>query len=532
MAALHPSIAALQVAIVGVRFFGLSRGVFRYLERYVSHTVTFRLLTRLKVWFYDAVEPLSPAQMGGQRAGDLLYRAVGDIESLEAFFVRAVTPPLVALMTLVLLAGFLGGFHFQLILLSIGLFLVVGMGMPGIIGLLSRRWAREVVNLRASLQVDFVDSVGGLADLLAFNIEDRIGDRMNDHIGDLHAAEKKLAQIQALHRGLTVWGNQFGMWAVLLLGIVLVDKGELNALYLAALALMVLASFEALAPLPEAAREMNASVKAGERIFEFLGDDRNGVVPQPQMEVPVKFDIEITDLWMRYGEMDPYVLSSVDLEIPENGRVVIVGPSGAGKTSLLNCLLRFWEFERGSIRIGGIGIQEWDRGILRRQTGVVAQDSYTFNASVRENLLIARPEATQDELVDALYKAQLEPLIQTLPKGLDTPVGEHGLQLSAGERQRLAIARVFLRNSPLLLLDEVTANLDALTERSIMDALHRLMEGRTTLMLTHRLVDLEKMDEILVLRDGRVVERGTHAELISMHGAYYRSWSLQQQLLE
>ena len=531
MAALHPSIAVLQVAIVGVRFFGLSRGVFRYLERYVSHKVTFRLLTRLKVWFYDAVEPLSPASMATHRTGDLLSRAVGDIESLESFFVRAVSPPIVALVTLIIMSLFLADFDFSIALLLVGLFLLAGVGIPGLINILSRGYAREMVSARARVQVEFVDGVGGLADLIAFNRQDLIRERMDGHMRRLHAAEWKLNRIQALHHALTILVNQFGLWSVLVLSIALVGRGQLESLYVAALALAALASFEALGPLPEAARKLNASIKAGERIFEVIGEDRQEYLPASTAEISESFSVEISNLWMRYGQADPYVLSDVNLVIPEGGRVAIVGPSGAGKTSLLNCLLRFWEFERGDIRIGGVEIQAWDRQTLRRQTGVVSQDSYTFNASMRENLLLAKPEATQNELEAALHKAQLEALMQSLPQGLDTQVGERGLQLSAGERQRLAIARAFLRNAPLLLLDEATANLDALTERAIMEALFELMEGRTTLMLTHRLVGLEAMDEILVLRAGRVVEWGTHAELVATQGVYYRLWSLQRQML-
>ena len=532
MAALHPSIAALQLAIVGVRFFGISRGVFRYLERYVSHKVTFRLLTRLKEWFYDAIEPLSPASMSAHRAGDLLTRAVGDIESLESFFVRAVSPPVVALITIIILGAFLTTFNIYLAILISALFILVGLGFPGMIAILSRKSARNVITSRARLQVEFVDGLSGIADLAAFNRQDHVSERVYQNLHVLQTAESKLMRIEALQRGLTVLVSQLGMWIALVLSIVLVSRGQLDGVYLAALALATLASFEAITPLPEAARELNTNIKAGERIFDVVGESRGDSVSLTHTITLNNFDISVSDLWLRYTNDEPYVLKGVDLVLPENGRIAIVGPSGAGKTSLLNCLLRFWEFERGSIRIGDVEIQKMDRQELRRQTGVVSQDAYLFNASIRENLLIAKPEATQNELTRALRLAQLDPLLQSLPQGMDTLVGEKGFRLSAGERRRVVIARVFLRDLPLLFLDEVTANLDALTERSIMDALHRLMEGRTTLLLTHRLVDLEKMDEILVLHSGQIIERGRHDELIHSRGVYYRSWSLQQQMLE
>jgi ABC-type multidrug transport system fused ATPase/permease subunit len=239
----------------------------------------------------------------------------------------------------------------------------------------------------------------------------------------------------------------------------------------------------------------------------------------------------VEDLSFRYQPDEPLALDEVSFTLPHGGCLAVVGPSGAGKSTLINLLLRFWEYEAGSIRLGGHELRQYRQEDVRRMLGVVSQHTHLFNATIRDNLLLARPEASQADLEWAAQQAQLHDFIQALPQGYDTWIGEQGLCLSGGERQRLAIARALLKDAPILILDEPTANLDSLTERAVMQTIHQLMEGRTTLIITHRLVGLEAADEILVLRAGRVVERGRHHELLHMAGFYRRMWELQNQIV-
>jgi ABC-type multidrug transport system fused ATPase/permease subunit len=222
------------------------------------------------------------------------------------------------------------------------------------------------------------------------------------------------------------------------------------------------------------------------------------------------------------------VLDRVSFELPPGGRLAIVGPSGAGKSTLVQLLLRFWEYEQGQIELGGRELRRYRADDVRRMVSVVAQQTHLFNGTIRENLLIARPDAGPDEIVVAARQAELDTFIEGLPLGYDTWIGEQGLRLSGGERQRLAIARAILKDAPILILDEPTASLDAVTERSILRSLGALMTGRTTLLITHRLVGLEQIDEILVLDAGRIVERGRHADLLMLGGRYRRMWERQQ----
>jgi ABC-type multidrug transport system fused ATPase/permease subunit len=271
--------------------------------------------------------------------------------------------------------------------------------------------------------------------------------------------------------------------------------------------------------------------------------DRSSPLP-----IPETLDLEVDDLCFHYPLPPSYspdnhyqgsveepgdVLVKVNFRLPQGKSIAVVGPSGAGKSTLINLLLRFWEYRQGRIVLDGEDLQMYDSYEIRDQAAVVAQDSYLFNTTVRENLLVAQPEASEDEMVKATKQARIHEFIESLPQGYDTYIGERGTRLSGGERQRLVLARAFLRDAPLLLFDEATAKLDAITESEVLHIIKRLVEGRSGLIVTHRLVGLETIDEIFVLREGAIVERGTHQRLMSRGGYYRKMWDLQhQELLE
>jgi ATP-binding cassette subfamily C protein CydCD len=533
-AALQPSIAELQVAIVGVRFFGISRGLFRYLERYVSHQVTFRLLAGLRVWFYQALEPLAPARLLMYRSGDLLGRILGDIESLESFFVRVAAPPLTALLVALVVFGLLASFSGSLALAWLVLWLAAALGVPTLARWLSREPGRQAVGLRAELQVALVDGIQGLAELIAFGGgAQRLG-QVDQASCRLVKAQGRMATITSGQNALVGLLGNLGLCLALALTIPQVSAGRLPGVYLAVLALIVLTSFEAVTPLPLAAQYLESNLQAARRLFEIVDTPPMVQDPAAPLPPPQAVGLEVRDLRFQYPNAEPgtWALQDVSFSLPPGGRTAIVGPSGAGKSTLVNLLSRFWEYEEGRISLDGQDIRGYAQGDVRRCLGVISQNAYLFSATVWDNLRLARPGASREEIVQAAQGARIHEFIASLPQGYDTWAGEQGSRFSGGERQRLAIARALLQDAPLLVLDEATANLDALTEREVLRSIFDLAKDRSLLVITHRLVGLESMDEILVLDQGRVVERGNQEELLRSGGLYRRMWDLQNQVLQ
>lgn len=551
-AALHPSVADLAVPIVGVRFFGLSRGVFRYLERYFSHDVTFRILGRLRAWFYEALEPLAPSRLIGHRSGDLLSRVVGDVDTLQHFYVRVVAPPLVALLVGLAITLFLSRFDAALAWVLTVFLLLSGVGIPLLAHYGSRGLGPRAARLRGELSVQLVDGIHGMADLIAFGQERRQIERVRELGRRWLEAQDGMAGVTALHVGLGSLLSNLGMWAVLAAAIPLVSAGRMDGVYLPVVALAALASFEAVATLPSAMQQLDGALEAARRLFQVVdaeegrrvdAETRRVQEPKPSTERSAlltprsslttnhSVGLVVDGLRFRYGLDEPPALDGVSFRLDAGSSIALVGPSGAGKTTLIQLLLRFWDYEEGRILLGGRDLREWDPEEARAHMAVVSQRTHLFDGTLRENLLVARPHATEEELIRALAQARLLPLLESLPEGLDGWIGERGVRLSGGERQRLAVARALLKDAPILLLDEPTAHLDGITEQELMHSLRQLMRGRTTLLVTHRLVGLEAVDQVLVLQRGRIVEQGRHAELLRGDGHYLRMWRLQNQIL-
>ncbi len=530
-AALHPSIAVISVAIVGVQFFGIARAVFRYLERLVSHNVTFQLLSRLRVWFYEKLEPLAPARLMEYRAGDLLARIISDVGTLENFYVRVIAPPLTAILVMIGISIFLASSDPRLATLLIGFFLLLGLILPFLAQTMSRRPGLDVVTQRANLNIQVVDGIQGIADILAFGqSQDRLY-QINATGKSYGGSQTRLARINSIHSGLSTFMSNFALWVVLFLCIPLVTAGRLDGVMLASLALITLSSFEAVTPLPLAAQMWISSREAARRLFEVV-DTKPAVCEQtPNNKKITNYELQIRDLSFTYPNQSIPALQHITFNLQPETSVAIVGPSGAGKSTLVNLLLRFWDYDSGEIRLGGESLKAYAPDEVREQIGYVSQNTYFFNTSVYENLRMARRRVTREEVEAAARAAQIHDFILGLPKGYDTLIGEQGLRLSGGERQRLAIARAIIKDAPILILDEPTANLDTLTERQVLETLFALMRKKTSLLITHRLVGLENANEILVMDHGQIIERGTHLFLLNQNGLYHRLWSLQNRIL-
>ena len=531
MAALQPSIAVLQVAIVGVRFFGLSRGIFRYLERYSSHTVNLQVLSAMRVWFFRAIEPLAPARLMAFRSGDILSRAVGDIDTLENFYVRVFAPVVTALMITMGMGFFIGTYDSALAwILIIGL-LISGLMIPTGYRFVAKSAGKKLVEKRGILSAQTVEFTQGLGDLLLFDQDQkkkaeiiRVGEEMG-------AAQNHLTWMGGLVNGLLVVVNGLTIWVMLRIAIPLVNEGVLDGVGLTVLILSAIASFEVTNPLVNAAGLMEASITAARRMFDLV--DAKPEVQEPEKPTRLSNNnlLELQDVTFGYNKEGEQVLTSISLVLKPGQRIAIVGESGAGKSTLIHLLIRFWQKNSGRILIGGIEIEQLNSGEVRSKFSQIPVNGWLFRGSILANLRIANDQASDEEYFNAISLAGLEEWVNRLPKGIQTIIGERGMTLSGGERQRIMIARAILRNSPIMLLDEPTNGLDALTEQAVLKTMFEVTEGRSSLWIMHRLIGMEKMDEIIVLEKGQVVERGSFDELLARRGKFWRMLEIQKEML-
>ena len=530
-AAIVPLLGYLVLPSYLVRLLGISRAGARYAERMVSHDLTFRLLSNMRTRFYEHLEPLAPARLLRRRSGDLLSRVIKDVEELENLYLRVSSPIAVAAITTLLTSLIFYAFDPMLATVALSFLVATGVGVPLLVTRLARGLGRRQLELRAELNARVVDGVRGVQDLLAFGREGDERREVAELDRRLGRVQKKMAFITGLQDSLSDLMMNLAVVAILALAVPLVSSGEIRGVYLAFLALVMLGSFEAVQPLGRAFQFLGRSVNAGERLFEITDAEPEVTDPPNPVSPPTDRTLRFEDVTFRYGPEGPPVLRHVSFALEPGKRVAVVGPSGAGKSTLADLVLRFWDPTSGRVTLGGLDLRELAQEDLRALVGVVSQDTHVFTDTLRGNLLLADPEATGADLNRALARAQLTDLVERLPDGLDTHLGEQGLRLSGGERQRLSIARAFLKDAPILVLDEPTANLDPETEIGVLDAAYDLTRDRATLVITHRLVRMEEVDEILVLDRGRVVERGTHAELVNARGLYRGLYEAQNELL-
>lgn len=526
----QPPVLYLMVAVTATRAFGIGRAVFRYAERLVSHDAVLRMLAELRVSVYRRLERIAPAGLRRTRRGDLLSRLVQDVDALQGYWLRWLLPAGAALVVGVASAGFTAWLLPEAgAVLAVGL-LVAGVLVPAVGGALARRAERRLAPARGALATAVADLLRGCAELtvagaLRGRLErTRAADRTLTDIASRQAAAAALgAGLSALVCGLTVA-------AAAVVGVQAVAAGRLDGVALAVVVLTPLAAFEAVTGLPLAVQYRQRVKHSAERVFEVL----DAPVPvhepdRPETPPASPFPLELSGLSARHAGQDREALADFRLTLEAGRRVAVVGASGSGKTTLAQVLLRFLDVEYGMYRIGGVPAWELDGDAVRRLVGLCAQDAHLFDSSVRENLRLARTGASDEELREALRRARLLDWVDGLPDGLDTLVGEHGSRLSGGQRQRLALARALLADFPVLVLDEPAEHLDLATADALTDDLLRATEGRTTVLITHRLHGLDAVDEVLVLDEGRTVQRGPYAELAVADGPLRRMLEQERQ---
>jgi ATP-binding cassette, subfamily C, bacterial CydC len=501
----HP-ILSLTVTIVAVRFLGLARPITRYLERLASHDLALRALGRIRAGFYERIEPLAPAQLEGYRRGDLLSRMVGDVDALLGLYLRGLVPPLVALAAGAACVGVTAGFLPVAAAILAGGLILGGVAVPALAAALSRAAGQRQAAARAELTAELVELLRGAPELVVYGREEETLARVRSVDGDLARLGRRDALVAGLADAVLVLVTGLTVAGVLAVAVTAHDTGALDRVLVATLALLALSSFEAVAPLPAAARELSATRAAGGRVLELTDREPNvrdlaSTLPPP----PVPATVALEGVTARYSTDEEPVLADVSLRLEPRRRIALVGPSGSGKTTVTNLMVRFLDPEQGRVTIAGRELREYRQEDVRRTFALAGQDAHLFNSTIRANLSLARPGATDAELEDALRRARLGDWVASLPGGLDTLVGEEGAQLSGGQRQRLAIARALLADAPVLLLDEPTAHLDPQTAKELIRDVLAGAGTRSVLLITHRPEGLELVDDVVVLADGRIV---------------------------
>ncbi|MFZ4129698.1 thiol reductant ABC exporter subunit CydD [Streptomyces cellulosae] len=515
----QPPVLYLMVAVTATRAFGIGRAVFRYAERLVSHDAVLRMLADTRVAVYRRLERLAPAGLRGTRRGDLLTRLVSDVDALQDYWLRWLLPAGAAVAVSALSVAFTAWLLPEAgAVLAAGL-LLAGAGVPLLTAAVARRTERRLAPARGDLATRVTDLLTGTAELTVAGALPARSEGTRRADGVLTRIASRSAAVTGVGDGLTALVCGLTVAAAALVGVRGVASGRLDGVALAVVVLTPLAAFEAVLGMPLAVRHRQRVRRSAERVYEVLDAQPPVREPETPRQAPVSpFPLTLKGLTARHPGQDRDALAGLDLTLQRGRRIAVVGPSGSGKTTLAQVLLRFLDPGAGSYTLAGVDARALDGDDVRRMVGLCAQDAHLFNSSVRENLLLARKNATEADLRDALRRARLLDWVDGLPDGLDTVVGEHGARLSGGQRQRLALARALLADFPVLVLDEPAEHLDLPTADALTADLLAATEGRTTVLVTHRLAGLEAVDEVIVLDAGRVVQRGRYEELRAVGG--------------
>jgi len=512
------SAAALLVALLVVAPLA---GILHWLESWLAHDVAYRLLADMRLEVFRKLDALSPAYLTRRRTGDLAGVATHDVELIEYFFAHTVTPALVAVLlpaaVLVTLAVFAPPLALVLVPFLLYTALIPVLGRARIDRLSSR--AREA---SGDLNAQVVDTVQGLGEIVAYGRVRAWGELLVAKARRFYDLRLPFLRDLARQSALQEMATGLGGLAVTAVGAWLAHSGRLEAAALPLLTLLALSAFVPLWEVAQVGRQLADTLGSARRLHVVEAEpvpvtDGRGV---PAVVGAGALAVELADVTFAYPSRPRPALDGVSLRVPVGSTVALVGPSGAGKTTVANLLLRFWDPQGGVVRLLGHDLRDYTLDDLRRRIALVAQDTYLFNDTLRANIMLARPDADELALAAAIERAALSDVVAALPDGLDTVVGERGARLSGGQRQRVAIARAFLKNAPVLILDEATSHLDAVSEMMVREALDRLARDRTTLVIAHRLSTVRDADAILVFEHGRVVETGTHAVLLARGGLY------------
>ncbi len=485
-----------------IRALAITRTVGRYGERLLTHEATFRVLASIRSWFFEQLIPLAPGRLSALRSGDLLSHMTSDIDALDALYLRLLAPAMVATLGVIAVIGFLYLYSPLISLTTGSLLLIASIATPWVFNRLGHAGAEAIVALSASFRIRQIDMLQGLADLLANQAYTRFSRKLEKLSELMINTQRRNNRLTAISSALTLLLSQLTLLTALVLASISFRDGLLSGADLALVIFCVIAAFELVMPLPQAMQMLAKTQKAASRIRNVTDMSPTVTQPDQTLAMPDSYDLQLDDVSFRYSDSHDPVLKNINLNIPQGTKIAIIGASGSGKTSLLQLIMRYYDPEHGGIFLAGQNLRHFNSDELLSCFGVLSQRSQLFAATIKENLLIAKPNATTDELDAAISASGLEKFISYLPEGIDTWVGESGLKVSGGEARRIALARLYLKNAPILILDEPTEGLDSDTERDVFKALATFSSDKTVVMVTHREAGLGLVDIVYGMERG------------------------------
>ncbi len=487
-----------------IRALAITRTFGRYAERLITHEATFRILTEIRCWFFAKLIPLAPGRLGMKRSADILTGITHDIDTLNALYLRLILPIFIATFGGGLVVLFITTYSIKISLLALILLLITAVLIPWIFYKPYQQGANEIAEQTARLKVLQIEMLQGFAELSAFGAFPRFKKKLLTASEQMLKTQTDNDKLSALSSAIAQLLSQLIALATLIIGSILFQQGHISAAVLVMLFFCVLAVYELVSPLPSSIQMLTKTRTAIKRIIHITQLTPTITDPISPKTISVAGDIKINNLSFRYSDQSNWILKNINLSIPQKSKIAIVGLSGAGKTTLLQILMRFYDPQQGNITYSGIDYQHVRIDELNKHYALLSQQTQLFAATIKENLLIAAPSASDAELTQAINMAGLTKMVSRLTEGIHTWIGENGVKISTGEGRRLALARVYLKNAPILLLDEPTEGLDKETEDEVLNALAELAKNTTVIMVTHRKAGLNLVDCVYKINGGKL----------------------------
>jgi ATP-binding cassette subfamily C protein CydC len=503
----------------GVRGSAMARTAGRWGERVVSHNATFKLLTDLRIFFFEKLTPLIPGRVSNMRDADVLNRLVADVDAMDHVYLRLISPVIIGIFGILSLTVVLAFFDWHLALLLGSVLTVMLLIWPVLFYKLGKSNGAHLTHRKAELRIATLDWLQGYSELSIFGAEERYRNLILDKQKQLLSNQFVNANLTGIASGLLMLVN--GLTLVMMLWFAADGVGgRAPDPWIALFAFATMASFEILMPIAGAFQYLGQTLTSARRLNEVILAKPDVVFPAESNRSDKPLDIEFDNINFAYPDGQQKVLKDLSLSLPLGSRTAIVGQTGSGKSTLIQLLCRYWDVNQGEVRIGGAALQNWSESDLRAAITVVSQRVDVLNGTLRDNLLMAAPDATDEQLADILTQVDLGGLLEE--PGLDAWLGDGGRQLSGGEKRRIGIARALLRDAPILLLDEPTEGLDKRTEQKVMGLFNQHFANKTVVFITHRLIELENMDNICLMEQGEIIEQGNHRALLAQQGRYFQ----------